>query len=66
MITLKATAASTAQIVERTVASLRASDRKTPANSGARSAGGRRAVVVAGMGGSLYFLIVAGSPGAAR
>ena len=39
VITLHATAASSAQAVERTVASLRASDRRTPANSGAKAAG---------------------------
>src|SRR6266700_2739245 len=51
--TLNITAASSAQNVERTVPSLRASDRRTPANSGTRPAGGGGAVVVAGMGGSL-------------
>ena len=47
--TLNATAASSAQNVERTVPSLRASDRRTPANSGAGPVGGRGAVVLAVM-----------------
>src|SRR5690348_9268809 len=49
VITLNATTASSAQVVERTVASLRASDRRTPVNSGASPARGG-AVVMAGTG----------------
>ena len=63
--TLNITVASSAQNVERTVPSLRASDRRMPANSGTSLAGGRGAVVVAVMGGP-YFLVATGPPGAAR